>query len=84
MALPKLYWDKIQGSSNIDRTTWVPSKNEATQNGNMYIIFNNGWLYVFYDVPPFLYDNFKNSASKGQFFHANIRGKYDYNRLAKL
>lgn len=84
MAQEKLYWDTIKGSSNIDRSTWVPEKNQTEDNGNMYIIFNSGWLYVFYSVPPQLYDNFIHSASKGGFFHQNIKGKYEYNRLGRI
>ena len=84
MAEEKLYWDNVRGSSNVDRATWVPEENPEADGGNMYIVFNTGWMYVYYEVPPTLYDQFMDAPSKGKFFHQNIKGKYDYDRLGKV
>ena len=84
MAKVKLYWDKIKGSSNISKTTWVYEPDPQADGGHMYVVFNSGWMYVFYEIPSELYDNFIDSPSKGKFFHEHIRDKYDYDRLGEV
>lgn len=79
----KLYWDKVQ-SSNIARTTWVPEPNPEADGGNMYVVFQSGWMYVYFEVPPELYDDFMDAPSKGKFHHQHIKWKYDYTRLGQV
>lgn len=47
----------------------------------MEVIFNNGGIYVFVDVPPAEYKAFLKAESKGRHFNANIRNFYPYWRL---
>jgi hypothetical protein len=44
------------------------------------IMFRDGAVYQYFDVPEQVYDGLVNAASAGQYFHANIRGSYRYAR----
>jgi hypothetical protein len=45
------------------------------------IEFVHGGLYRYFDVPASLYDAFMQAESKGQFFHAEIRDRFRFERL---
>lgn len=34
-------------------------------------------VYQYYNFPEYLYNDFMSSDSKGKFFHANIKGRYN-------
>ncbi|HEY5536456.1 MAG TPA: KTSC domain-containing protein [Ignavibacteria bacterium] len=34
-------------------------------------------VYQYYNFPEYLYNDFMSSDSKGKYFHANIKGKYN-------
>jgi len=59
-------------SSNIESVGWL--------NGELYIAFNSGTTYVYFDVPEKVFKDMLDAPSQGKFFHANIRGKYDYDK----
>lgn len=79
----ELYWDEVK-SSNIAATTWVPEEDSEAAGGNMYIVFESGWMYVYFEVPPELYDSFIDAPSKGKFHHQHIKWKYSYTRLGEV
>lgn len=61
-------------------------KNDETDVGDLYVQFKNrsggaGEVYVYYDVPVKIYQQFISGPSKGHNFWKYIRGKY---RFAKL
>lgn len=60
-------------SSIIDRISW--------EDGNLYVRFLSGSLYVYFNVPEDVYSIFQQSQSKGQFLHTEIKDKYDFNKL---
>lgn len=41
---------------------------------------NSGVCYVYYDVEPETWYQFKNAESKGSFFNESIKGYYEYDR----
>ncbi len=43
--------------------------------------FNTGALYQYFSVPDSIYDAFMRSSSKGKYFYANIRDKFEYKRV---
>lgn len=43
--------------------------------------FSDKYVYVYYDVPQYEFDRFKNSFSKGSYFNSHIRDSYDYTRI---
>lgn len=42
------------------------------------IIFNNGGIYQYRNVPREVFDQLKRAESKGSYFHDNIRGEFEY------
>ena len=61
-------------SSNLDSIGY----DEPTR--EMNIAFNDGSLYAYYNVPPDIWNGFQNASSAGQYFHQNIKGKYEHYR----
>jgi len=43
----------------------------------LVVEFGIGSKYIYFGVKQNVYDSFMASDSKGRFFHAHIRGKYD-------
>ena len=60
-------------SSNIEAIGW--------ENKQLNITFNSGSTYVYLDVPEKIFDDMLEAESVGKYFHANIRGVYDYDQL---
>jgi lysyl-tRNA synthetase class 2 len=46
------------------------------------VTFVSGRRYRYFHVPPLLAERFRKAASKGQFFNARIRNRFDYKELA--
>jgi lysyl-tRNA synthetase class 2 len=46
------------------------------------VTFVSGRRYRYFQVPPMLAERFRRAASKGQFFNARIRNRFDYKELA--
>ncbi len=42
------------------------------------IIFNDGRIYQYRNVPPAVYAGLKSAESKGRYFQENIRGEFQY------
>lgn len=45
------------------------------------IVFTSGQPYRYFDVPTKVYRQFIDAASKGEFFNAHIRDRYQFERL---
>lgn len=45
------------------------------------ILFRNGRLYQYFDVPLADYQGLMNAASHGQYLNAHIKGRYRYARV---
>lgn len=59
-------------SSNIQSIGW--------EDMELYITFNSAITYVYYDVPEEVFEEMLDAPSQGKYFHANIKGKYDYDK----
>ena len=46
------------------------------------ILFTTGRRYLYRDVPPDEADRFRAAFSKGRYFNAHIRDRYDFNEIA--
>ena len=46
------------------------------------IQFESRRVYQYYDVPQDVFDGMVNAESKGRYFNAHIRGKFDYRESA--
>lgn len=47
----------------------------------LQVMFNNGSMYQYFDVPQQVFDGMFNADSKGQYLHAHIKGVYRYSRV---
>ena len=45
------------------------------------IEFKNGTIYQYFDVPETIYNELLIAASKGKFFHQQIKGSYRYAKV---
>jgi hypothetical protein len=48
--------------------------------GRLDVRFVSGRRYSYFGVPADLVQDMRRSFSKGEFFNANIRGRFDYER----
>lgn len=46
------------------------------------IEFHGGQVYRFYGVPPHVYRQLMTASSHGKYFHANVKDRYPYERIA--
>lgn len=60
-------------SSNINRVGY--------HNQTLYISFNSGGVYSYTEVPYLVFLEFLGAESAGKFFHARIKGRFDYQKL---
>ncbi|MDI3339038.1 MAG: KTSC domain-containing protein [Sphaerobacter sp.] len=47
------------------------------------IEFRDGSLYQYFDVPEHVYHSLVEADSKGRYFHAHIRNRYRYRKVAR-
>ena len=45
------------------------------------VLFTNGSVYQYFDVPPQIYTQLIRAASIGQYLNANIKGSFRYARV---
>jgi hypothetical protein len=50
--------------------------------GTLTIEFHSGGVYEYYHVPPSEYNGLMSASSHGEYFHAYIKNRYDYRRIA--
>ncbi|MFZ2283545.1 MAG: KTSC domain-containing protein [Lutibacter sp.] len=62
-------------SSNVARISYDSSSS------TLEVEFLNGSIYQYYGVPENVWSDFKNTGSKGQFIHQNLKGQYRYARV---
>jgi hypothetical protein len=68
--------DRVQvNSSNIKEAGFDPASN------TLELMFSNGRVYQYFDVPPHVYTSLVNAPSPGQFFHQDVRGSYRFARV---
>ena len=65
---------KVQ-SSNIHSVVY------DCENHDLEIMFHNGRVYRYADVPEAVHSSFMKFASKGSYFNGNIRDTYSTTRL---
>jgi hypothetical protein len=50
--------------------------------GTLTIAFHSGSVYEYYHVPPSEYNGLMSASSHGEYFHAHIKNRYAYRRIA--
>lgn len=63
---------------NVESST---IKEIAHENDELYVKFTSGSTYRYKGVSKELFESLKSSESKGKFFGANIKNKFEYERL---
>ncbi|WP_460684499.1 KTSC domain-containing protein [Niabella aquatica] len=53
--------------------------NEAKQ--LLIVEFVSGWIYHYQKVPPFIYNAFKSSKSKGVYFNEHVKDQFPFERI---
>jgi hypothetical protein len=66
---------KPVASSNIREAGFDPSSN------TLELMFSDGRVYQYFDVPAEVYDRLVNATSPGRFFHQEVRGTYRFARM---
>lgn len=62
----------------------VDSSNVSTvayEDGYLFVRFKGGTHYKYKDVPQGVFNNLLQAESKGKFLNAEIKGKFDFERL---
>jgi hypothetical protein len=54
------------------------------ENRVLYLRFQSGTVYRYFDFPPEQYQQFIEAESRGRYFLANIRNHFRYEPLARL
>lgn len=75
MKTPSLQWEIIE-SSQIEAIAYYEPHMK------LFIKFKNGAIYEYLNVTIDDYQSFQRAESHGKFFHAYIKGVYQYNRIA--
>jgi hypothetical protein len=83
MEKPKTRGDKTM---NYPKMTPVSSSNVAeigydAEGQIVHVRFLNGSLYIYKDVPQFVYDGLLNASSVGSYLHRNFKNVYAYERI---
>ncbi len=50
-------------------------------NGTLTLAFHSGGVYEYYHVPHSEYTALMSASSHGKYFHAHIKGRYNYRRV---
>jgi len=53
-----------------------------TQSATLEVEFTSGDIYQYFNVPDFLYQQFFQAPSQGQFLNENIRYNYRYQKVS--
>ena len=61
-------------SSTVDKVVWV--------NNTLIVLFMQGSVYIYKDVPETVFDAFEQAPSKGKFLNQEIVNKFETLRLA--
>jgi len=52
------------------------------ENGTLYIAFNSGGVYAYFDVPPSVYQGLMAASSHGSYHAKYIKNVYPYQRIS--
>ena len=68
----KVETHKVENSSTIQEVAY------DNLLGTMDVLFQSGGLYQYVAVPRELYVELTEAPSAGKFFHANVKGKFEF------
>jgi lysyl-tRNA synthetase class 2 len=62
------------------QSTAIKSFDYDTEQKILRVVFGNGSVYKYADVPETIYQELKTTTSVGQYFNAHIRDKFGFDR----
>ena len=68
-------WIDTPESSNITRFRY------DNANRVLFVEFQNGGVYEYFDVPEAIFEQMRSAPSRGQFLAQNVKGTYRYARV---
>lgn len=72
MADPEMHY---VDSSNVEAIGWDAESQE------LHVLFvAGGGLYVYQEVPDYVFEGFLNAPSKGSYLHREIKGRFQYEK----
>ena len=69
-----LNWETVT-SSNVDAIAYESPTN------TLFVRFKSGAIYMYQEVPRFVYQTLRSAGSKGKFHYSAIRTTYNYARI---
>jgi hypothetical protein len=72
---PKPALKKVISSTLEAYGGWTPEKEQ------LIVEFKGGSQYLYHKVPVQTFDGLEKAESKGKFFHANIKGKFEFVKI---
>ena len=83
--------DTVQNETKAVRMTWSPIESKMftsaaydAAKATLYLRFQSGEVYRYFNFPDQQYQSFLSADSKGRYFLTHIRDRFPYQRLAKL
>ena len=61
-------------SSNVEAIGWDAESQE------LHVLFLGGGLYVYQEVPDYIFEGLMNAQSKGSYLHREIKGRFQYEK----
>ncbi len=55
--------------------------NHHPESRTLFVVFVDGDVYAYFDVPPDVFDAFLEAPSKGRFFADHIRNAYAFHKV---
>ena len=65
-----------------DGSTCVQALRFEIEDEELIVHFVKGQVYSYDSLPQEVYQEFKDSSSRGEYFNANIRNNYSYSRIS--
>lgn len=56
--------------------------NHHADSRTLFVVFVDGDVYAYFDVPPAVYEAFLAAESKGRFFADHVRDRYAYHKVS--
>jgi hypothetical protein len=92
----KSYWNSNLCANHEKSTNWAENKVkskwiETPESSNiakfrldgstLSVVFKAGTQYIYYDVPEEIFEGMKGAESKGKYFNANVKGKFESEKV---
>jgi len=67
--------------SNFPESSAISAARYFSRTHRLEVTFRSGSAYLYYDILPRIFEEFRMADSKGRYFHEHILHRYRYDRL---